>query len=471
MGCQRVLNVMQKSAASIVFSLLFLLLAGALYWDAYWELIWSALVIMGLAYRCAKKQALDQMLLAVACIAPLSIKLSLPFAEVYLPIEFIASATALSVLFSVVAQGNVRWFMKYPLPLFWLISFLPSIYCSDLLNTSLKFTALNGVFVIAFYYGVVLVAERGKSVPYLTFIAALVPVTVVGIYHFAQYGFNPTTISGIFKPFFYSHTMYGAVMAFIAAIALGNLRQKSIWKWILLGSIILTLFSGSRAALWSLVFMFVLYVLVQFPAVYRFALPVLAMGAFFFLGGVSKMEEAFTYNNHESHDPQASLVEKSMSVTNVQTDASNIERINRWVSALRMFEERPYCGFGPGTYQFAYIPFQEKRLENRLTVTNPNAPPPGSGGTAHSELLLQLSENGILTPLIFLLMWLRWWYFGFFSIAKRSPLLPLFLGLSTYFFHMQFNNFLNQPVFAFLFWATAAYFDYQLSSKDDELLR
>ena len=460
-----------KSTTPFVFSLLFLLLACTLYWDAHWELIWSVLAVIGLAYGVAKKQAIDQLLLAVACIAPLSIKLSLPFAEVYLPIEFIASATALSVLFSVVPLGNVRWFMKYPLPLFWLISFLPGIYCSDLLNTSLKFTALNGVFVIAFYYGVVMVVERGKSVPYFTFIAALVPVTLVGIYHFAQYGFNPTTISGIFKPFFYSHTMYGAVMAFIAAIALGNLRQKSHWKWILLGSIILTLFSGSRAALWSLVFMFVLYVLVQFPPVYRFALPVLAMGAFLFLGGVSKMEEAFTYNNYESHDPQASLVEKSMSVTNVQTDASNIERLNRWVSVLRMFEERPYCGFGPGTYQFTYIPFQEKRLKNRLTVINPNAPPPGSGGTAHSELLLQLSENGILTPLVFLLMWMRWWYFGFFSIAKRSPLLPLFLGLSTYFFHMQFNNFLKQPVFAFLFWATAAYFDFQLSSKDDELLR
>ena len=471
MGYQHILNVMQKSAASIVFSLLFLLLAGTLYWDSYWELIWSALAIIGLAYGVAKKQALDQMLLAVACLAPLSIKLSLPFTEVYLPIEFVASATAFSVLFLVLPQGNVRWFARYPLPLFWLISFLPGIYFSDLLNTSLKFTALNGVFVIAFYYGVVLVAERGKSVPYFPFIAALVPVTVMGIYHFAQYHFNLITISGIFKPFFYSHTMYGAVMAFIAAIALGNLRQKMLWKWILLASIILTLFSGSRAALWSLVFMFVLYVLVRFPPVYRFVLPVLAMGAIFFLGGASKVEEAFAYNDYESHDPQASLVEKSMSVTNVQTDASNIERLNRWVSALRMFEERPYFGFGPGTYQFTYIPFQEKRLENRLTVTNPNAPPPGSGGTAHSELLLQLSENGFLTPLIFLLMWMRWWYYGFFRIARRSPLLPLFLGLSTYFFHMQFNNFLNQPVFAFLFWATAAYFDYQLSSKDDELLR
>jgi len=78
--------VIPKSTTPFVFSLLFLLLACTLYWDAYWELIWSALAITGLAYGGAKKQALDQMLLAVACIAPLSIKLSLPFAEVYLPI-------------------------------------------------------------------------------------------------------------------------------------------------------------------------------------------------------------------------------------------------------------------------------------------------------------------------------------------------------------------------------------------------
>ena len=90
---------MQKSTTSIAFSVLFLLLAGTLYWDAYWELIWSALSVIGLAYAVAKKQALDHMLLALACLAPLSIKLSLPFAEVYLPIEFIASAAALSVLF------------------------------------------------------------------------------------------------------------------------------------------------------------------------------------------------------------------------------------------------------------------------------------------------------------------------------------------------------------------------------------
>ena len=57
MDGQHILNVMYKSTASMVFSVLFLLLAGTLYWDAYWELIWSALAISGLAYGVAKKQA------------------------------------------------------------------------------------------------------------------------------------------------------------------------------------------------------------------------------------------------------------------------------------------------------------------------------------------------------------------------------------------------------------------------------
>ena len=71
--------------------------------------------------------------------------------------------------------------------------------------------------------------NSGKTTAY---IIALIPVTVVAFYHFAQFEFNPITISGIFKPFFYSHTMYGAVMAFLAAIALGNFPHRSFWKWV-----------------------------------------------------------------------------------------------------------------------------------------------------------------------------------------------------------------------------------------------
>ena len=55
-----------------------------------------------------------------------------------------------------------------------------------------------------------------------------------------------------------------------------------------------------------------------------------------------------------SQDSSDSFVEHIESMSNVTTDASNLERINRWKSAIRLFQERPHLGWGPGTYQFHY---------------------------------------------------------------------------------------------------------------------
>ena len=446
-------------------------LGGSLYADAHWQLVWSAFGLVLLSIAIYSRDQFFLTYTSIALLAPLSVKIALPFADLYLPGEFLAAALALGVATYFLIGGHLSLLRKFPLPALWLLTFLPGLWFSEIPATSFKFAALNALFVVAFYYGGVLLAVRGNRFPLLPYACALVPVGMFGLYQFALYNFNPVTISGIFKPFFYSHTMFGAVAAFIAAVALAKARTQRWWLLVVLVATIAVGFSTSRAALWSLVFMGGVYVLILLPRMFRVVVPIVVVVGFFGLGGKAKLDEAFAYNSYESHDPQASLVEKSMSVTNVQSDASNIERLNRWVSALAMFNERPLTGFGPGTYQFTYIPFQEKRLENRLTVTNPNSPPPGSGGSAHSELLLQLSENGIWSPLVFLLMWLRWFYYGLFRSDRSSDLLPLFLGLSTYFFHMQFNNFLNQSVFAFLFWGTAAYLDHKIRSQRDELLR
>ena len=463
--------MISKDNSALALIGLLIVLSGSVYFDYHWELVWSALGVLFLAFGVYKRDWMAAIMYAAAIIAPVSIKYALPFADLYLPIEFLSAAIAIAVVFQFVLTNQFLLVKKFPFPILWLLSFLPGVIYSEMPLVSIKFWALNGLFVLAFYYGFILLAQRNVGFPFVPFLISLLPVTAAGILHFIQYDFNPITISGIFKPFFYSHTMFGAVMAFLTGIALGNLRANRWWGVVLFFGVALTIFSGSRAALWSLVFMVLLYILIQMKPLYRLILPLIATVMFLSFGGATKLEDQFSYNNYESHDPQATLVEKSMSVTNLNTDVSNIERLNRWVSALRMFEERPFTGFGPGTYQFTYLPFQEKRHANRLTVTNPDSPPPGSGGTAHSELLLQLGENGIWTPLLFLFLWLRWIFLGFFIANKQSIHIPLLLGLSTYLFHMQFNNFLNQSVFAFLFWGTAAYLDVQLSRNKDELLR
>ncbi len=54
-------------------------------------------------------------------------------------------------------------------------------------------------------------------------------------------------------------------------------------------------------------------------------------------------------------------------MTNISSDASNLERINRWDCAISMFKERPFFGYGPGTYMFQYAKYQLKK--NRTIIS------------------------------------------------------------------------------------------------------
>ncbi|WP_421753912.1 O-antigen ligase family protein [Croceimicrobium sp.] len=451
--------------------LAFIAMAMAYYFDRYWHWIALAFAAGIFCLIVYLKNAFRYLIPGLALILPISVALAISnSAKMVLPAEFIIVILAPIVLIKLWENRKEKFLLRFPWPALWLLSFIPGLIFSELVLVSLKFWILNGLYVLVFYYGILLWRAEGGNFNQLIklFAWALLPAMLIGLYHFAEYEFNPITLAGIYKPFFYSHTYFGATLAIIAGFALGQISKHRNWWPMAIAFTVLALISGSRAALWSILFMLGIYALLQLKPLWRFALPALAIVLALSFGAYSKIEELFTYNRYQSYDPNASLVEKTMSVTNVQSDVSNIERLNRWVSALRMFEERPHWGFGPGTYQFTYIPFQEKKLENRLTVHNPDSPPEGSGGTAHSELLLQLSENGWSSVVLFCIILGRWFFKGFTArSASKAIYLPFLLGLSTYYFHMHFNNFLNQPAFAFLFWSFGAMIEFQTQSQKE----
>ena len=71
--------------------------------------------------------------------------------------------------------------------------------------------------------------------------------------------------------------------------------------------------------------------------------------------------------------------ERIESMSNISSDASNLERLNRWNCALELFYKRPFFGWGPGTYSFVYAPFQSSK---NLTIISTNF---GDGGNAHNS--------------------------------------------------------------------------------------
>ena len=157
-----------------------------------------------------------------------------------------------------------------------------------------------------------------------------------------------------------------------------------------------------------------------------------------------------------SEESSNSFLTHFQSSSNISTDASNMERINRWNCAIKMFNEKPIYGFGPGTYQFEYSSFQDPDDKTIISTKF------GDGGNAHSEYLSALSETGIFGLITFLmLIGIVFFkgiglYYNLECSESRVYVLCSLVALMTYFIHALFNNFLDIDKVSIALWSYIA---------------
>lgn len=334
---------------------------------------------------------------------------------------------------------------------------------------SVKYSLVFLSYLLVFY--VLLSKKNGTFIERLlaAYSLALAGVALWGLYTWQGYGFNPVTVKGVFRPFFKDHTILGASASLLAVYWTGRLltEKKGLIAFAALIALALTYWSGSRAAWWGTLLGLLFLFLPRFRFNLRTFTAGLALLAALIYWQWPLVREELESNRKESRNRYSDNVDKALSVGNLSTDESNLERLNRWWAALQMGYERPLTGFGPGQYQFVYHPYQNPEFKNRLTVSDPWHIPENSGGTAHSEWLLAFSEQGLAGPLAWLILWLFWTWKAFGSGWKITPnaaLWPAYCALLTYALHSHFNNFLTSGSFAFLFWGTGAL----LKSQSDE---
>jgi O-antigen ligase len=160
--------------------------------------------------------------------------------------------------------------------------------------------------------------------------------------------------------------------------------------------------------------------------------------------------------DRNNQDSNKSFTKHLTSMTNISTDASNVERLNRWNCAIRMFRVHPVFGYGPGTYQFKYAPFQKF---SEMTIISTNN---GDVGNAHSEYLGPLAESGVLGTLTLLIILITTMatasrlYFKSHRRKVRLLALTLLLGLISYYSHGIMNDFLDTDKLSALFWGFTA---------------
>ncbi len=434
----------------------------------YYEILWFnalplALIIVGLAlFR------LDLLLLFIVFCTPLSVGLEkLEFnLGVHLPTEPLAFGAMLVFLVKSLHDGNYpRAVLRYPLTIGIVINLIWIFLCvfpSELPEVSLKFMVSRLWFVVTFYFLAILLFKKADNIERFMwlYIVPLSGVIVYTIINHALRGFAEKPAHWVMQPFFKDHTSYGAIVAMFIPIVIGFFYNSrlSLNSKILAGFFLTILIAGvilsfTRAAWVSLLGGLGVWVLVYYRVKLYVVISGILIGLFIFVNFQGQIMQKLEKNKQDSSGDLAEHVE---SISNVASDASNLERINRWNSALRMFAERPVFGHGPGTYAFLYAPYQHS---SQLTIISTNF---GDGGNAHSEYFGPLAESGVLGLVSFLAIIFLFYYISVRLYQQLPPgrysvlVISIIVAQSTYLIHGLLNNFLDTDKASVPFWGFMA---------------
>lgn len=330
---------------------------------------------------------------------------------------------------------------------------------------SFKFILARLWFIVpVLFFGTYFFQKRSNRISFIwLFIVATVLVIIYTLIHHSLYGFGEKEGHWVMSPFFKDHTIYGAIVALILPLAVGLYFYKKhnpLVQMTLISLIVIILIglvlSYTRAA-WLSVLASVGLALVLYYKISWKPIAVLAgAGLVVVLIRWDQIQMELERNKYE-HTTEA-FDERLQSAANISTDASNLERINRWSCAIAMFKERPIMGYGPGTYAFEYAPFQQP--EN-LTIISTNF---GDMGNAHSEYLGALAETGLVGMLSLIAVVAAIFFTGI-TLYHRLPkenkedriiVLSTIMALSTYFIHAFLNNYLDTDKAAVPIWGICA---------------
>ena len=327
---------------------------------------------------------------------------------------------------------------------------------------SLKYFISRLWFVIPFYFIAVGIFKNQKNILsfFWLYIISLVIVVIYTTYQHYLFGFDEKIGHWIMSPFYNDHTAYGAALAIMLPASIGFIFLKSYSNtrrfWALMSTVVLLVgfyLSYCRAAWLSLTFGAVVLIVIKLKIKIQWILlSLVVFASIFFLMRTQIIQQM----ERNKQDSSKDLVKHLQSMSNISSDASNLERLNRWNSALKMFNQKPITGWGPGTYQFVYGPFQSSKDKTIISTDF------GVKGNAHSEYIGPLSEQGV-PGLLFVLGILGTVIYTALSILKRklNPqtkqiVFILIVGLISYYVHGFMNNFLDSDKLSVPFWGFIA---------------
>ncbi len=403
---------------------------------------------------------------AVALFTPFSLFTDYDVVSITLPTEPMLLFIMVVFLFELSLQKNIdKRLFTHPVSLCIVISIvwivISSFFSTDLF-VSFKHILARLWFVIPCYFMTLFIFKDPKKI--LWFIAcygfSLSVVIIISTIKYALKGFDHDYADYIMMPFYNDHTAYGAAIGLFVPISLyylfakktlyNNIYVRILFAFISICLVVGLVFCYARATWISVIVSGLVLLVVKLRISTK---TIIKIGVAGILALVLSWNFILDKMSENKQDSSGNISEHIQSMSNISTDASNTERLNRWACAFAMTKERPIVGWGFGTYQFEYGRFQKSK---DLTIISTNE---GTLGNAHSEYLGPLCETGILGMITIMMIFGFTIYIGIraYRRIKNKDLanLCLFLTISliTYYIHGLMNNFLDTDKLAIPFWA------------------
>ncbi|MCF0211893.1 MAG: O-antigen ligase family protein [Bacteroidales bacterium] len=431
------------------------------------DLYWVSLIPVGLLATWLFVCRLETGLMAMAMLTPLALDVTLmPGMELSMPVEPMMILFSGIFLFRTLVDRTFdSRILRHPISLAilaQLVWMLITSATSTLPAVSFKYLAARLWFVIPFYFAAVQIFRNYRRIRqfYWSYAIGLAFVILYATVGTLNHLHDLQTLHRVMCPFYNDHTAYGCVIALFLPAAIYFLLDGS-WRSRLklpvaafVGLLCIGLFfSYCRAGWLSILAAIGVYALIRLGMKLKWMVLLFALG----VGGFFAYQGDIMYKmGKNKQDSSLDLAGQIQSISNISTDASNLERLNRWASALRMFKEHPALGCGPGTYQFLYASYQRSYQKSVISTDF------GNRGNAHSEYIGPLTDQGVPGLICVLAVFLITFATGV-RIYRTSPdpqvarmALAFTLSLLTYYVHGVFNNFLDTDKLSVPFWAFTA---------------
>lgn len=451
--------------AAIVLTALFIAFEGYALWykgDASVAMVPLALLVVWLF---ATK--LETGFLLMTLLTPFAVDMALfPKMELSMPVEPMMILFTAMFLFRVLLTRSYDMrLLRHPVTLLLLASLAWMAFTSltsEMPWVSIKYTLARVWFVVPFFFAASQFFQSHKRIRQFFWAYAIGLGVVILIATSKTLGnfSDLQTLHRVMRPFYNDHTAYGCVIALMLPAAFYFIFSRGQRGWLRVLTFLLfaglcigLFFSYCRAAWISVVGAIGVYFLIRMGMKVKWMVLLFGLG----VGAFFMYQSDVLYKLGKNHqDSSYTLADQVKSISNISTDASNLERLNRWASAFRMWKESPVLGCGPGTYQFLYAGYQRSY---QLSTISTNA---GNLGNAHSEYIGPLTEQGVPGVALVALLFLATFATGvrLYRTAKdpntARMALAFTLALLTYYIHGVFNNFLDTDKLSVPFWGFTA---------------